>query len=157
MYTVTRRLAVPLAILLALGLAPALSGCGNVEGIVKNVTGGHVDIGGDKVPSDFPSAVPLYKGDVVFGASVGADEKKVWNVTIKVPDANASADIAKQLTDAGFTGAFKDSGSDTNTGTFKSDAYGVLVVVTGAGKNGWVANYTVTTASVLSPSPTPTP
>jgi hypothetical protein len=155
MNTVRRRLAVPLAILLALGVAPALTGCGNVEGIVKNVTGGHVDIGGDKVPSDFPSTVPLYKGDIVFGASVGGDDKKVWNVTVKVPDANASADIAQQLTDAGFTGAFKDSGSDANTGTFTSDDYGVLVVVTSAGKNGWVANYTVTTASVISPTPTP--
>ncbi|WP_345764083.1 hypothetical protein [Diaminobutyricibacter sp. McL0608] len=156
MYSVRRHLAVPLAILLALGLAPAVSGCANVEGIVKNVTGGHVDIGGNKVPSDFPSAVPLYKGDIVFGASVGGDDKKVWNVTVKVPDATASADIEKQLTDAGFTGSFKGADGDANTGTFTSDAYGVLVVVTSAGKNGWVANYTVTTASVLSPSPTPT-
>ena len=149
--------AVPLAIVLALGLAPALSACGNVEGIVKNVTGGHVDIGGNKIPSDFPSAVPLYKGDVVFAASVGGEDKKVWNVTVKVPDATAAADIEKQLTAAGFTGGFKGADGDTNSGTFTSDAYGVLVVVTSAGKNGWVANYTVTTASVISPSPTPTP
>jgi hypothetical protein len=156
MNTMRRRVAVPLAVLLAVGLAPAVSGCANVEGIVKNVTSGHVDIGGNKVPSDFPSAVPLYKGDVVFGASVNGDGKQVWNVTIKVPGANASADIEKQLTDAGFTGSFKSAGSDANTGTFSSDAYGVLVVVTSAGKNGWVANYTVTTSSVISPSPTPT-
>ncbi len=155
MNTVRRRVAVPLAILIAVGLAPAVSGCANVEGIVKNVTSGHVDIGGNKVPSDFPSAVPLYKGDVVFGASVGGDNKKVWNVTIKVPDANASADIEKQLTDAGFTGSFKGADGDTNTGSFSSDGYGVLVVVTSAGKNGWVANYTVTT-STMSPTPTPT-
>ena len=156
MNTVRRRVAVPLAILIAVGLAPAVSGCGNVEGIVKNVTGGHVDIGGSKVPSDFPSAVPLYKGDVVFGASVGGDNKKAWNVTIKVPDANAAADIEKQLTGAGFTGGFKGSDGDVHTGTFSSDTYGVVVVVTSAGKNGWVANYTVTT-STTSPTPSPTP
>ena len=155
MNTVRSRIAVPLAILMAVGLAPAVSGCANVEGIVKNATGGHVDIGGNKVPSDFPSAVPLYKGDVVFGASVGGDGKKVWNVTIKVPDAKASADIEKQLTGAGFSGSFNNTGADANTGTFTSDSYGVLVVVTSAGKNGWVANYTVTTASVMSPTPTP--
>ncbi len=154
MNIVRRRVAVPLAILVAVGLAPAVSGCANVEGIVKNVTGGHVDIGGDKVPSDFPSAVPLYKGDVVFGASVGGDDKKVWNVTIKVPGESASADIEKQLGDAGFTGGFKGADGDANTGSFSSDAYGVLVIVTSAGKNGWVANYTVTTSTE---SPTPTP
>ena len=154
MNSVRRGIAVPLAIVVALGLAPSLSGCGNVESIVKNATGGNVDLGGAKVPSDFPSSVPLYKGDVVFGASLGTGDKKVWNVTVKVADGNAYTDIEKQLTDAGFTGKFSSPGTDGGgTGTFKNDTYGVLVVTTSAGKNGWVANYTVTPVAAMGSTP----
>jgi hypothetical protein len=145
---------IPLAIILALGAAPALTGCG-IEGIVKDATGGNVDIGGDKVPADFPSAVPLYQGDIVLGASVGSGDKKVWNVTVKVPSSGAYKDISTQLTDAGFTGGFRSTSTDGGTGTFTNGAYGVLVVVTGAGDNGWVANYSVSTGDAASPSPTP--
>ncbi len=155
MVRVRRRFAVSMAIVLALGVTPALSGCVNVEGIVKNATGGNVDLGGNKVPSDFPSSVPLYKGDVVFGASVGTGNQKVWNVTIKVPSGSAYTDISKQLTDAGFVGEFSKAVGDSQTGTFKGSTYGVIVVVTSAGKNGWVANYTV--APVEAPSTSPSP
>ncbi|WP_460632307.1 hypothetical protein [Leifsonia lichenia] len=144
---------VPLAIVLALGVTPALTGCG-IEGIVKDATGGNVDIGSKKVPSDFPSAVPLYDGDVVLGASVGSGDAEVWNVTVKLPDAKAYQDIQKQLADAGFTGEFGVTSPDGGgTGTFASDAYGVIVVVTSAGINGWVANYSVS----RTPASTPTP
>jgi hypothetical protein len=145
---------IPLAIILALGAAPALTGCG-IEGIVKDATGGNVDIGGDKVPADFPSAVPLYRGDIVLGASVGSGDKKVWNVTVKVPNSGAYKDISTQLTDAGFTGGFRSTSTDGGTGTFTNGEYGVLVVVTGAGDNGWVANYSVSKGDAASPSPTP--
>ena len=151
----SRLLALPVAALLMLGVAPALAGC-SFQTAVKDVTGGNVDIGGDKVPSDFPTSVPLHEGAVVFGAGVGSGHGKVWNVTVKVKDASAYQDIAKQLTDAGFDGGFGAQGQDGGgTGTFSNGDYGVLVVVTEAGSNGWVANYSVSRAAVETPSPTP--
>lgn len=153
----TRLLAIPVAALLVLGVAPALAGC-SFQTAVKDVTGGNVDIGGDKVPTDFPKSVPLYKGAIVFGAGVGSGHGKVWNVTVKVSGADAYKDIEKQLADAGFSGQFGAQAPDGGgTGTFANDQYGVLVVVTGAGSNGWVANYSVSRAAVETPTPTATP
>lgn len=147
---------IPLAVLLSLGVAPALTGC-SIEGTVKNLTGGTVDIGGAHVPADFPKAVPLHHGAVVFGASVGRGDGEVWNVTVKVPGSGAYTDIQKQLADAGFTGEFGSTTADGGgTGTFSDGRYSVLVVVTGAGDNGWVANYSVSKSTPPTDSPVPT-
>lgn len=153
----SRLLEIPLTALLVLGVAPALAGC-SFQTAVKDVTGGNVDLGGDKVPADFPTSVPLYKGAIVFGAGVGSGQGKVWNVTVKVSGADAYKDIEKQLTDAGFSGQFGAQAPDGGgTGTFANDQYGVLVVVTGAGSNCWVANYSVSRAAVETPTPSATP
>lgn len=150
----SRLLAIPVAALLVLGVAPVLAGC-SFQTAVKDVTGGNVDIGGDKVPSDFPKSVPLFKGAVVFGAAVGSGHGKVWNVTVKVGGAHAYSEIEKQLADAGFSGQFGAQGPNGGgTGTFANDQFGVLVVVTDAGSNGWVANYSVSRAAVATPTPT---
>lgn len=135
--------AVPLTVALAFGSVAALSGC-SFQGIVKDVTHGHVDLSGKTVPADFPTAVPLAKGDVVYGASVGTSEAKVWNVTVKVTGADARAEISDQLTSAGFTRSM-DSTTDTGgTASFTKPPYTVLVVVAKDDHKGWVANYTVT-------------
>ncbi|WP_431218329.1 hypothetical protein [Leifsonia xyli] len=151
----SRLLALPLAAALLLGATPALAGC-SFQGVVKDVSGGNVDIGGAKVPADFPKEVPLASGDVVFGAGLGSGEDKVWNVTVKVDGADSYTAIQKQLTDAGFSGEFGAQGPNGGgTGTFSNGTYGVLVVVTDAGSNGWVANYSVSKGKAPSPTPTP--
>jgi hypothetical protein len=71
------RITVPLAIVLALLAGSALTAC-SVQNIVHNVTGGSVDIPGKSVPKDFPSEVPLAKGEVLLGAAVGSKDGKVW-------------------------------------------------------------------------------
>jgi hypothetical protein len=141
------RFTVPLAIGLAVLAGPLLTGC-SVQNIVHNVTGGTVDIPSTSVPKDFPSEVPLAKGEVVLGAAIGGKDGKIWNVTIKVAGASSLVDIAKQLQSAGFTadGTFGGN-TDGGTGAFKNSSYGVLVVVSKDGKNGWIANYTVTKAA----------
>lgn len=149
-----RLLAVPLAAALLLGTAPALAGC-SFQSVVKDVSGGNIDVGGTAVPSDFPKEVPLASGDVVFAAGLGTGSDKVWNVTVKVTGADSYTDIQKQLTDAGFTGEFGAQGPNGGgTGTFSNGTYGVLVVVTDAGDNGWVANYSVSKGKAPSPTPT---
>jgi hypothetical protein len=141
----TRRVlvAVSLSAVLSLGVVGTLSGCG-VQSVVKNVTHGNVDLGGTAVPPDFPSAVPLVHGTVVFGASAGSTGRKVWNVTVRVHDADAIAEISGQLADAGFRRSFSSSTSTGATVRFMKQPYAVLVVVEQDQKNGWVANYTVT-------------
>ncbi|ANF31123.1 hypothetical protein A0130_05005 [Leifsonia xyli] len=149
-----RLVALPLAAALLLGAAPALAGC-SFQSVVKDVSGGNIDVGGTSVPSDFPKEVPLANGDVVFAAGLGSGDDKVWNVTVKVSGGSSYNDIQKQLTDAGFSGEFGAQGPNGGgTGTFSNGTYGVLVVVTDAGDKGWVANYSVSKGK--SPSPTPT-
>ena len=148
MPTVSRkRFIVPAAFVLALAITPAVTACsGNpIQNIVQNATGGTVDLGGKSMPKDFPSEVPVTTGEVIFGAGVGSDEGKIWNVTIKVSDDNALDQIDAQLTSAGFE-AQSAGGSSANakTALFTKDPYGVLVVVSKDDKNGVVANYTVT-------------
>lgn len=140
-----QRLAISTAIVLSLLLAPALGGCSIVEGAIEGATGGQVDLGGQSVPQDFPTQVPLADGQVLLGLSAGKDGEKVWNVTIKVAE-GAFASISDQLTRAGFALVEgSDAANDGKGGLFTSQKYGVLVVVTDDGSDGTVANYTVST------------
>lgn len=146
----------PLSVALAASLLVAspllLSGCSLIPG--HGGTGitipGVGSFGAGKLPSDWPKAVPVASGDVVFGAAAGnakSTDGRIWNVTIKVSGADDYGKIKSQLQGAGFrVDAEPDSGDATGgTGTFVKPPDSVLVVVTKADeKTGWVANYTVT-------------
>lgn len=144
----SKRLTVPLALVLALAITPALAGCfGNpLEQIVEGATGGDVSLPGQSVPDDFPKAdVPLVDGDVLLGVGLGNDDGKVWNVTIKVGGLEAADGIKSQLEGAGFTASAAGNGT-TDQGeslAYENGTYNVLVVVTKDADNGFVANYTV--------------
>jgi hypothetical protein len=159
--TITSRIGRVLAAAGAVGLAAALlSGCSLIPhpggGGLPGSSGGGItipgvgSIGSGKMPADWPKAVPVTSGDVVFGASAGnanSTDGKIWNVTIKVSGADAYGRIKSQLEGAGFTvDAEPDSGDATGgTGTFVKAPDSLLVVVTKADdKTGWVANYTLT-------------
>lgn len=153
MSTLRKRITVPIAIIVALAVTPALSGCfGNpIESIIEGATGGNVDLGGKSVPDGYPtSEVPLISGEIVFGAAVGNDtDGKVFNVTVKVADGSALDAIKSQLEAVGFTAQADLGGSTADGGTYiaSTDKWGVLVVVSKDGDNGFVANYTVTSAT----------
>lgn len=145
------RYSAPLAIVIALAIAPTLTGCfGNpVESIIEGATGGQVDLGGTSIPDGFPSdQVPVIDGEILYGGSLGSGTDKIFNVTVRVSDGAALEQIKSDLEAAGFSSQ-ADLGDTTNGGTYiaSTDAWGVLVVVSEDGSNGWVANYTVTTAS----------
>lgn len=143
MFRSHRRLVASAFIVTALLAAPALGGCSLIEGAIENATGGQLDLGGKSVPADFPSEVPIAQGEVLFGLSAGKDGEKVWNLTVKVSEGAFEA-ISKQLVDAGFEHAEGSEIAAANSGgLFNSDKWGVLVVVTEDGDNGYVANYTV--------------
>jgi hypothetical protein len=147
MSTLRRRVAVPLALVVALATVPALTGCGSnpIQSLVKSATGGKVDVSsGGSVPAGFPSAVPLYKGKVDSGVGVGSGKSKIWTVTIEVPGSSSIKDIKSELTAAKFSALVESTGGSTGgTIVAKSGSYGVLVVVS-KGDKGWIANYTVT-------------
>ena len=118
--------------------SPLLAGCSMINTVVHDVTGQDIPeglTGGASVPEDFPSAVPLIDGDVVFGLSLPTDDgHKTWNVTIDVTGPEAFDTIKGQLTDAGF---------EYSLGTFRTDDLTVLVAVGAVNSDQWTANYTV--------------
>lgn len=148
MHGTRMRFAAPFALALVLLAGPALTGC-SVQNLVHDVTGGKVDVGGKKVPSDFPAEVPLVKGDVLLGASVKGDNgDKVWNVTIKATAAISFADIKSEFEGAGFeTGDIGGESDGAGTATFTNGTYSALVAFAKDDKGNWVANYTVSNTS----------
>jgi hypothetical protein len=150
-----RALTVAIAASLLVASPLLLSGCSLLPG--HGGTGINIpgvgSFGSGKLPSSWPKEVPVISGDVLTGASIGNANSKDgqgWNATIKVSGADAYGQIKTQLTGAGFkVDSEPDSGdAQGGTGTFASSKFDVLVVVTKADeKTGWVANYTVTTAT----------
>ncbi len=133
----------------ALAVTPALSGCfGNpIEQVIEGATGGDVDLGGASVPDGFPSEVPLVEGEVLFGARIGNDEGRIWNVTIKVgerrcPRSDRLAARGRRIHLVGR--GLRRQHAEVGTAILENANYGVLVVVSQDGDNGFVANYTVT-------------
>ncbi len=152
--TTTRRRRLPLIALagsLALAAPLMLSGCSLLH--LPGSTGTGVSIpgvgsaGAGKLPSDFPTSdVPVIKGDIVSGLSLGTGNDKAWNVSVKVSGVDAFDEIASELTGAGFTqqpiGGKTDGGA---TGVFTKGDYKIAILLSKADdKTGYVANYTVT-------------
>ena len=148
MSTMRRRIAIPLAIVLAVSSVPVLTGCfGNpIQGAINAATGGKVNLGGGgSLPADFPKSVPVYSGKVVSALGLGSGKKEIWNVTIQIPGSAASGKIKDQLTGAGFK--VQESGTSDAGDSLVADSkdYGVLVVTSkDTSKGYWIANYTVT-------------
>ena len=143
------RLTAIIAVTLALAVGPVLTGCSAVEGIIEQQTGGQVDLGGTTIPDGYPTTeVPLANGDIIFGGSIGSNEGKVFNVTIKVADGNSLDAITAQLEAVGFVSEGTFGGATVEGGTYvaQTDKWGVLVVVSKDPTNGFVANYTVTSS-----------
>jgi len=144
-----RRTSSSIALVLALTMVPALSGCfgdNPLGGIVEQATGGQVDLGGTEIPSGFPSEVPLISGTVEFGLGIGESESRAYNVTIAAGAESPLSAIETQFADAGFESQAQASGADgVGTVVFSNDSWGVVVVVAQTDE-GYTANYTVTPA-----------
>ena len=80
-----RRSLTGLAIASALVLAPMLTGCGALEGIIEQATGGEVDVSMGSLPEGWPADVPVADGEIIVGGKT-TDEAgaPVYNATIKV-------------------------------------------------------------------------
>jgi hypothetical protein len=143
---------VAVAASLALALPLLLSGCSLVHLPGSSSRGGGISIpgvgsvGSGKLPSDFPSDIPVVAGDVVSGASIGSGDKKVWNVSIKVSGLDAFDTINTELTGAGFTAVDGKTSTTAKVaaGVYTKGDYDVAVVVTAGGGKTVIANYTIT-------------
>ena len=148
MSSMRRRIAIPLAIVLAVSSVPVLTGCfGNpLQSAVNAATGGKVNLGGGgSLPADFPKSVPVYSGKVISGLGLGSGKKEIWNVTIQIPGSDAGNNIKSDLEKAGFK--VEESGTSDAGNSLVADnkTYGVLVVTSkDTSKGYWIANYTVT-------------
>ena len=129
-----RAISVPIAILIALGTAPLLSGCvgnpveGLVNGAVKEATGGSVSLGGE-LPEGWPAEVPVVDGEILFGGGGSAEGEQGWVVTIKSASADPLADARKQLEEGGFSSDAEAtaSGGDAGAVAMKNANFTVLV------------------------------
>jgi len=152
--TTIRRRRLPLIALagsLALAAPLMLSGCSLLHLPGSHSSGisipGVGSAGTGKLPSDFPTAdVPVIKGDIVSGLSLGSGNDKAWNVTVRVSGIDAIDEIASELTGAGFKQEELGGKTDTGaTGAFSKGDYHVVILLSQADdKTGFVANYTVT-------------
>jgi hypothetical protein len=148
MSTMRRRIAIPLALVLAVSSVPVLTGCfGNpLQSAVNAATGGKVNLGGGgSLPKDFPSSVPVYKGKIISALGLGSGKKEIWNVTVQIPGSDAGNSIKSDLTSAGYK--VEESGTSDAGASLVADnkTYGVLVVTSkDTSKGYWIANYTVT-------------
>jgi hypothetical protein len=148
MSTMRRRIAIPLALVLAVSSVPVLTGCfGNpLQSAVNAATGGKVNLGGGgSLPADFPKDVPVYSGKVISGLGLGSGKKEIWNVTVQIPGSDTGNSIKSDLEKAGFK--VEESGTSDAGNSIIADnkTYGVLVVTSKDTTKGyWIANYTVT-------------
>lgn len=78
-------------------------GC-DAEELVEEAGGGDVDIEVGDLPEGFPKDdVPLPKGDIVSGTTLGGGNEQVWTVIFNVGNVEDVADDYRgQLEDAGF-------------------------------------------------------
>ena len=143
------RIAIALAATLL--LAPTLTACGGVEGMIEQLSGGEIDVSIGSLPDGWPTEVPVIDGEIIGGGTAAGDDGSPgWNATIKVASAAAFGEIKSQLEGAGFTqldAPDVDGSEEVTSGAFKNDNYGVIVAVTGADGN-FIANYTVVEGGV---------
>jgi len=134
------RVAVALAV--AVFALPTLAGCGSIEGLIEQATGGEVNVSIGSLPDGWPTEVPVIDGEIIGGGVVENSEgQPVFNVTVKVAE-GAFAEIQSQLAGAGFEQEL-DGGDTITSGAFSNGTWGVLVAVSGS-DDAFVANYTVT-------------
>lgn len=143
---------------LTMGMLFSLSGCmvnpieklvGDGVGEVLKKSGVDVDLknGGASLPKDFPSSVPLASKDILTGASVTVEGKKMWTIRVKASAAAGDYEqIKSQLEAAGFTETFSGSGATGATASFEGRDDYTVMLTTAIKKDSTEVSYIVTRA-----------
>lgn len=127
------------------GQAPEQSESSNEGGTDGADSGSATGEAGDPValglPDDFPSDVPIVKGEVLTAQQKGIDpESPSWSVEIKV-EGNVCDFIDTQMADAGYE-QFRDVALSGGCAvSYKNDTWTVSIGVGDKPEAGWVAGY----------------
>ncbi len=123
------------ALALAVGATFSLSGCfgnpleglaqGGANEIIKNVTGSDVDLGGQSIPKDFPSQIPVAEGEIEHGGSITVEGSTVWTLRIKSNDPSVFEKTQSAFLAAGFEEGFATEGPD-GMGGYQGHGYGIV-------------------------------
>jgi hypothetical protein len=148
MHTAPRKTIAALAIVAALVMTPLLSGCGGIEGIIEQATGGAVQPSVGELPNEWPTEVPIVEGEIVAGNKATDpenEESTLWTVIVGRNDdvESTKAAVTSSLEGAGFEGVDTE-GAPVDALPFQNANYIVLVFVA-VGENDTVtATYNVT-------------
>lgn len=121
---------------LVAGATLSLSGCfgnplenlaqGGANEVIKNATGQDVKIGGQSLPGDFPSQIPIVEGEILLGTAVNSDDDRGWMLSIKANDPSAFKKLQSQLVDAGFEESILTEGSNPMA-VYQGHGYNVII------------------------------
>ncbi len=102
------------------------------------------------VPKDFPSAIPLYQGQIVSSATEGPKRDRIWEVVIQLPSPQAMGTIKKQLADAGLKPAVIGQSNHAGESILGSTTTDTVEIVLAKHADAWEATYIVTAAAQYS-------
>ena len=147
MHTAQRK-TLALAIAAAIVITPLLSGCGGIQGIIDQATGGAIQPSVGELPNDWPSEVPVVDGEIIGGnkATDPEDESStLWTAIIGRNDdvEGTKAAVAESLSGAGFE-TVDTEGAPIDALPYKNDTYTVLVFVATGENDTVTATYNVT-------------
>lgn len=148
MRTAHRTTVATIAIAAALAMTPLLSGCGGIEGIIGQATGGAIQPSVGELPKDWPAEVPVVEGEIIGGNKATDPENAsstLWTAIIGRNDdvEGTKAAVAESLEGAGFEGIATE-GAPIDALPYKNATYTVLVVVAPGENDTVTATYNVT-------------
>jgi len=143
-----RRSTLTIAIAAALVLTPLLSGCGGIEGIIGQATGGAIQPSVGELPNAWPAEVPVVDGEIIGGNKATDPENEsstLWTAIIgRNDDVEATkAAVAESLSAAGFE-TVDTAGAPIDALPYKNATYTVLVFVAPGDNDTVTATYNVT-------------
>lgn len=148
MRTARQKTVTALAIAAALAVTPLLAGCGGIEGVIGQVTGGAIQPSVGELPAGWPGEVPVIEGEIVGGNKATDPENDEGTLWTAIVSSSGDVDSAKSavtdsLTGAGFT-AVDTAGAPVDALPFENETYIVLVFVAAADDEKVTATYNVT-------------
>lgn len=137
-----------IAIAAALVMTPLLSGCGGIQGIIEQASGGAIQPSVGELPNEWPAEVPVVEGEIIGGNKATDPENAdstLWTAIIGRNDdvESTKAEVSSSLTGAGFE-AVATEGAPVDALPFQNANYIVLVFVATGENDTVTATYNVT-------------
>ena len=137
-----------LAVAAAIVLTPLLSGCGAIEGIIGQATGGAIQPSVGELPNEWPAEVPVVEGEIIGGNKATDPENEsstLWTAIIGRNDdiEGTKAAVAESMAGGGFE-PVDTAGVQVDALPFKNATYTVIVFVATGENDTVTATYNVT-------------